>query len=81
MAPRSTPTTPPTGLRRLDAARHWGVSPAHLDKLVSESVAPAPRDSRGVKIWLRQELDDAMFDLPVIGEERRDNSCDTAFEM
>ena len=83
MASRPAPATvtQPTGLRRVDAARHWGVSPAHFDKLVTEGVAPAPRDSRGVKIWLRQELDDAMFDLPVIGEERRDNSCDTAFDL
>ncbi len=70
----------PTGLRRIDAARHWGVSPGHFDRLVAEGVAPAPRDSRGVKLWLRQELDDAMFDLPVIGgQDEGANSCDAAF--
>jgi hypothetical protein len=79
--PASSPVTQPTGLRRTDAARHWGVSPAHFDRLVAEGVAPAPRDSRGVKIWLRQELDDAMFDLPVIGDDRRDNTCDAAFGL
>ena len=81
MAPRPAPVTLPTGLRRADAARHWGVSAAHFDKLVTEGVAPAPRDSRGVKLWLRQELDDAMFDLPVIGEDRKENSCDAAFGL
>ena len=81
MSPRSVPALLPTGLRRLDAARHWGMSPTHFDKLVAEGLAPAPRDSRGVKIWLRQELDDAMFDLPVIGEDKRDNSCDAAFGL
>lgn len=61
----------PNGLRRADVARHWGVSPGHFDRLVAEGVAPAPRDSRGVKLWLRQELDDAMYDLPVIGAIER----------
>lgn len=79
MANRPAPASFPTGLRRIDAARHWGVSPGHFDRLVAEGVAPAPRDSRGVKLWLRQELDDAMFDLPVIGDAGGANSCDAAF--
>lgn len=79
--PAPFPITPPTGLRRTDAARHWGVSPGHFDKLVAEGVAPPPRESSGVKLWLRQELDDFMFNLPVVGEAREGNSCDAAFGL
>ncbi len=81
MANRPALASLPTGLRRIDAARHWGVSPGHFDRLVAEGVAPAPRDSRGVRIWLRGELDDAMYDLPVVGDQEQANSCDQAFGL
>lgn len=82
MANRPTnPVTAPTGLRRIDAARHWAVSPAHFDRLVKEGVAPSPRKLGSMKVWLRQELDDALFALPVYGEEGGGNSCDQAFGL
>lgn len=84
MANRSTPTFPatvPTGLRRVDAARHCGVSAGHFDKMVSDNVLPAARQLGGVKVWLRQELDDAMFALTIIGGEGGENSCDAAFGL
>lgn len=70
------PVTWPTGLRRVQAARHCGVSASVFDDLVRDGILPPPRVLRGVSIWLRQELDDALFSL-----ERRDggNSCDEIF--
>lgn len=65
-------------LRRCDAAQYLGISPGHFDKLVSSGILPAPRDADGVKVWLRWELDQALAELPVIGEVTR-NSADEAF--
>jgi predicted DNA-binding transcriptional regulator AlpA len=81
MNDRSAPVTMPTGLRRADAARHCGVSPGHFDRMVREGFLPSPRNLPGTPVWLRQELDDAMFSLPVIGEEGGQNSCDAAFGL
>lgn len=78
-AESAKPKTAPTGLRRVDAALHCGVSAGHFDRMVKEGVMPPPRDQLGVKVWLRQELDDALFGLPVIGEEGGGNSCDALF--
>jgi hypothetical protein len=80
MNERLAPKTAPTGLRRGDAALHCGVSPGHFDRMVKEGVLPAPRDQGGIKIWLRQELDDALFSLPIIGEDGGGNSCDALFQ-
>lgn len=73
--------TEPTGLRRVDAAHHCGVSSGHFDRMVKDGVLPAPRDARGVKVWLRQELDDALFGLSTIGDEGGGNSCDALFQQ
>ena len=73
------PVTAPTGLRRVDAARHGGVSAGHFDKLVRDGVVPSPRDLQGVKVWLRQELDEALFSLAAQGSEGGGTSCDVAF--
>lgn len=73
------PVTAPTGLRRVDAARHCGVSAGHFDKLVRDGIVPAPRDALGVKLWLRQELDEALFGLAAQGSEGGGTSCDAAF--
>ncbi len=75
------PITAPTGLRRVDAARHCGVSPGHFDKLVRERVMPAPRDLFGVKVWLRQELDQVLFGLAAPGSEGGSTLCDAAFAL
>lgn len=73
--------TAPTGLRRQHSALHCGVSAGHFDRMVKEGALPAARDLRGVKVWLRQELNDALFALASIGEEGGANSCDAAFGM
>jgi predicted DNA-binding transcriptional regulator AlpA len=70
--------TIPTGLRRNAAASHCGISPSFFDQLVSERVLPQPR-RLGVKVrvWVRQELDDALLSLPVEqGDEAFNNPCD-----
>lgn len=77
----SIPVTAPTGLRRVAAARHCGVSPGHFDKLVREAVMPAPRDLFGVRVWIRQELDEALFGLAAPGSEGGGTSCDAAFGL
>ena len=70
----------PTGLRRAHAARYCGVSPGTFDAMVRDGLMPAPRLARpGLKLWLRQELDDALFSLPSPGGEEGENSCDALF--
>lgn len=81
MADRTAPVTPPTALRRVDAARHCAVSPGHFDRMVREGVLPPARNLPGTPVWLRQELDDALFSLPQMGEEGGHNSCDAAFGL
>lgn len=69
----------PTGLRRVQAALHCGVSPWMFDKLVKEGLVPPARQLGGVKVWLRQELDDALFSAQIVGTEQGENSCDGLF--
>lgn len=74
--------TDPTGMRRIDAASHCGVSPSHFDKLVRKGVMPSPRDLEGVKVWLRPELDNALFGLaPEDTAAGGLSSCDDAFGL
>ncbi|WP_339949052.1 hypothetical protein [uncultured Albimonas sp.] len=69
----------PTGLRRLQAARHCGVSASTFDDMVRSGILPPARVLRGtLKVWLRHELDDALFALPPDGDEG-DNACDALF--
>lgn len=79
MSNKSFPITPPTGLKRMQAAAHCGVSPVHFDKMIAEGLLPAPRKLGGVKVWLRQQLDEAMFALASVGGEEGENSCDLLF--
>lgn len=81
MTARPAPFQFPTGLRRAAAAAHCGISAGHFDRMVKEGVMPAPRDLLGVKTWLRQELDEALFSLPTIGDEGGGNTCDEAFGL
>lgn len=74
-------TTEPTGLKRQDAAAHCGVSAGHFDKMVREGVLPAPRALGGVKLWLRQELDAALFAIAPNQSEGYGTSCDAAFGL
>ena len=70
----------PTALRRTQAARHCGVSAGTFDTMVQEGVLPPARLARGkIKVWLRQELDDALFALPPDGDEGG-NSCNALFD-
>ena len=69
----------PAAMRRDKAARYCGVSAGHFDRLVREGFMPAPRNQLGVKVWLRAEIDDALFALPTYGDEGGGNSCDVAF--
>lgn len=79
MAAPVQPITAPTGLRRVDAARHCGVSLGHFDAMVKTGVLPAARPLGTVKVWLRQELDDALFALPGAGHDTGGNTCDALF--
>jgi hypothetical protein len=81
MAERPTHFTLPMGLRRVAAAAYCGVSPGHFDRMVKEGVMPAPRDQSGVKTWLRNELEEALYALPIMGNEGGGNSCDEAFGL
>lgn len=81
MTNRPAPLFAPTGLRREKAALHCGISAGHFDRMVREGLLSAPRDIGGVKVWLRQELDDALFGLAIIGREGGGNSCDAAFGL
>jgi predicted DNA-binding transcriptional regulator AlpA len=70
--------TIPTALRRVDAAVHCAVSPGFFDRMVEEGSLPKPRLLGGtVKVWLRTELDQALYALPTVGgETTSDNPCD-----
>lgn len=72
--------TDPTGLKRVHAAAHCGVSPGHFDRMVREGILPSPRHLGGVQIWLRQELDAALFAL-VEKQLVGGTSCDAAFGL
>lgn len=69
------------GLRRGEAAKYCGHSSGHFDKLVKEGVYPQGRNAIGVTVWLRGELDSALYELPIEGSERVKNSCDKVFGL
>lgn len=73
--------TVPTGLRRKDAAAHCGVSPGHFDRMIKDGVLPAPRALGGVNLWLRQELDDALFSISPGDTPGGGTSCDAVFKL
>ena len=69
----------PAALRRERAARYLDVSPGYFDKLVAEGIVPGPRRlGDGVRVWLRADLDDALYSLEPenVGGA---NSCDRVF--
>lgn len=72
------PKTIPAALRRETAALHCGVSQSHFDQLVDLGVLPPPRLlGHSIKVWLRTELEAALFDLPMIASvEAATNPCD-----
>lgn len=71
------PRTTPTGLRREYAAIHCGLSASQFDKMVRIGVFPPPRLAGGtVKLWMRQDLDAALFSLPEAELQVSNNPCD-----
>ena len=73
--------TNPTGLRREYAAIHCGVSASYFDKLVDAGIFPRPRlAGDSVKLWMRQDLDAALFSLPEVEVTARSNPCDRLLE-
>ena len=52
------------GLRRERAAAYVGVSVSKFDEWVAVGVMPRPRKMDRCVIWLRDELDAALFALP-----------------
>lgn len=71
----------PSAMKRTQAAANCGVSAGHFDRMVSEGVLPEPRNLGGVKVWLRQEMDDALFALNDSAGQQGRASCDAAFNM
>lgn len=68
--PRQIDAPPPGvtrfGLSRADAAFLAGVSVGTFDKMVGEGVMPSPRTFGARKIWLRPEVEQALFALPEV---------------
>lgn len=55
-APPAAATLPPLLVRRREAARLCGISPATWDRLVSAGRTPAPLRVGGVLLWRVSEL-------------------------
>ena len=55
------------GLRRERASLYVGMSPSKFDELVRQGVMPRPRRIDRCVIWIRDELDAALFSLPCDG--------------
>lgn len=64
------------GLTRAEAAFVAGVSPGTFDKMVDEGLLPRPRRYGTRLIFLRSEIELALFDLPTDGEARASNPWD-----
>lgn len=79
MTKRPFPIAEPAALRRADAALYCGVSAGHFDKLVREGTFPAPRDLSGCKVWLKPELDAALFAIEPETTSGGSTSCDVVF--
>lgn len=78
MAARQKINITPAGMRRTAAAAYCGVSEGHFDKMVAAQLLPQSVPLGTVKLWLREELDDALFALRA-SPEGEVNTCDQAF--
>lgn len=67
--------TAPTAFRLVDAARHCSMSEPYFNRMVADGLLPQPRVIGTQKRWLRQELDQSHFALPV-AEALPSNPCD-----
>lgn len=65
-------------LSRGEAAFMAGVSVGTFDKMVAEGALPAPRTWGSRKLWLRPEIEQALFELPAEHSTAVDNPWDTA---
>lgn len=70
----------PAGMRRTMAATYCGVSEGYFDKMVDAGVLPQPIPFGSIKLWLREELDEALFALRT-NPEGEVNTCDQAFGL
>lgn len=80
MATRQKINITPAGMKRYAAAVYCGVSEGHFDKMVAARLLPQPVALGTVRIWLREELDDALFALRTSAEGEV-NTCDQAFGL
>lgn len=64
----------PGALRRTDAAEYCGVGTTTFDRMVSEGSLPRARRYPNCDrlVWLTRELDQALDDLPAVGETEVD---------
>ena len=65
-------------MNRAKAAGYIGVSAGHFDKMLRDDLLPQPRLADGVLLWIRIELDEALFALAT-RETEGGTTCDAAF--
>lgn len=65
----------PRGMKRKTASAYCGFSVGHFDRGVREGWLPKPVNAFGVKLWLRESLDDALDQL----DDEGGNTCDDLF--
>jgi predicted DNA-binding transcriptional regulator AlpA len=69
--PNIAATYAPEGLSRCEAARYVGLGETTFDDAVKQGLMPRPRrypNARRV-VWLKRELDRALEDLPIDGDD------------
>jgi len=66
-------------MRRAVAAKYIGVSPSHFDKLVQSHVMPPAKTALDVRLWLKDELDDALMNLSE--EQRGSSQCQSEYTL
>jgi predicted DNA-binding transcriptional regulator AlpA len=62
-----SPSLPPRGLSRVEAAQYIGVSPSLFDQMVEDGRMPKPKPINARKVWDRLRLDQAFEALPDTG--------------
>ncbi|MEM0906908.1 MAG: hypothetical protein AAGJ94_06055 [Pseudomonadota bacterium] len=76
MPARKIPPDPlayaPFALRAPAAARYVGFSESKFYEAVNAGTLPAPRRQGRVAVWLRDELEEAIRNLPTSEEDERD---------
>lgn len=67
------PASERRGFDRREAASYLGVSPAHLDKLVKNGMAPQPIALLGRKVWDKAVLDRLLDSLSGVAGSQDDS--------